>query len=125
MRTSKYVHTILLVTDWVPGISQKMGLRQVEPGYFFLFCQIFGILFDDFSKFLKCPQCMHSTLKNNHICMTKIWPKIRKSLVQQSIFLRPISNSPWHFQNPKPSQIRVPDLSLPYKYIPTHIVHCR
>ena len=28
----------------------KMGLRQVKQGFFFTFCQIFGI-FDNFSKF--------------------------------------------------------------------------
>ena len=35
---------------WVPGISRKMALRQVEQRVYSFFCQIFAI-FDDFSKF--------------------------------------------------------------------------
>ena len=34
----------------LPGISQKMSLRQVGQAFSSFFCQIFGII-DDFSKF--------------------------------------------------------------------------
>ena len=46
---------------WVPRIRRKMGLRQVEPGFSLVFCQIFGIV-DDFSKF-RAIVC--STLENS------------------------------------------------------------
>ena len=35
-----------IVTDRVPEISQKMGLRQVEQGFSSFFVKFFGI-FDD------------------------------------------------------------------------------
>ena len=44
------------ICGYVPGISRRMALRQVEQGFFFIFCQIFGI-FDDFSKFCIALRC--------------------------------------------------------------------
>ena len=61
-----------LVAEPVPEIRQKMGLMQVEQGFFFfIFCQLFSI-FDDFSNF--CSTFGALPFENH-----QIWQKIKNN----------------------------------------------
>ena len=87
-----FIHTL-------PGISRKMGLRQVEKGYS-SFC----------AKFLAYLMIFQSTnvLKNfeKSSNIPKIWQIICSNCLVKSIF-------PWYFQNMKPRvQVLVPNLSV-------------
>ena len=59
---SKY---LVVVTDGVPRINQKMGLRQVEQGFSSFFAKFLAYLmiFQSFAVPLD-----RSTLKNHQIC---------------------------------------------------------